>query len=105
MALESESLLLLHVAPCSFRPGGGGESTDREREQLCAPTGHGTRGPTHGTALAPGRPTSPHTLGGSTVRGLPGTASRRAGPPGGRRGERERAAQTVGWVSTHPTHP
>lgn len=23
MALESESLLLLHVAPCSFRPGGG----------------------------------------------------------------------------------
>lgn len=26
MALESESLLLLHVAPCSFRPGGGGAS-------------------------------------------------------------------------------
>lgn len=23
MALDSESLLLLHVAPCSFRPGGG----------------------------------------------------------------------------------
>lgn len=56
-------LVVTARGPLQLQTWGGGESTDREREQLCAPTGHGTRGPTHRTALAPGRPTSPHTLG------------------------------------------
>lgn len=61
MALESESLLLLHVAPCSFRPEGGVSPSARDGVALPC----GARGPPR-PARAPGHPTSLNAFGSDT---------------------------------------
>lgn len=57
MALESESLLLLHVAPCSFRPGGGASPPIGSGNSSARPLAMGRGGrPTAQLWLLGGRP-------------------------------------------------